>query len=76
MQSMCFLRELDSRIISPTHATVQNIFAPKDQVARLLLTKLFNEDGSTAYDISPTEGQEEVDEGPILVRKASPMRHL
>ena len=35
-------------------------FAPKDQVARLYQRSFFNEDGSTAYDILLTEGQEEV----------------
>ena len=33
-------------------------FAPKDQVARLYQRSFFNEDGSTAYDILLTEGQE------------------
>ena len=35
-------------------------FAPKDQMARLYQRSFFNEDGSTAYDILLTEGQEEV----------------
>ena len=35
-------------------------FAPKDQVARLYQRSFFNEDGSNAYDILLTEGQEEV----------------
>ena len=59
MQSMC-LGELDSQGLFLHTRYCTEYFAPKDQVARLYQRSFFNEDGSTAYDILLTEGQEEV----------------